>query len=641
MNIPFSQIFLCGVPLKELINHRLFWGCVLLVMILIVGFSYLDCVIPPQVGWWQYYAWRMGEGDILYKDVYLFMPPYFAFLTRLLFLLFDNNFFLYTLLVGIPFKAACVWIMYRILCRMTHPFFACFSTFLGFCLSISYYQDMWYDFNPVIMLPCLIVAALMMRYYEQLKQHIVNNRISFIVGLLLSIICCLKQTVGLAYSLTAAIIVIVLIVREYEGPAQRIIISIFIALMGVLTGLLPLILYLSVNDCWEEFVYGILSIGQAKGGNLSDIFIRCFYAFSDHKIWVYILIIIALWKIQKHIRIRNDRSSQEERILILFDSSYYRKEDTRSFTFKWSTSRWILIITLLIICILALYPHLPLEYHNTFINNSFLLKWKTRIYLLLLYSGLLTWTFHMIRYFKHRNTNETLLIFTSFAIVHFLIGIISTDALEEIYFLMYIPWMLAYAFSAICPFKRTKDLFILFVIVLFSLQCFSKKITTPYSWQGWTTASISRNNVRCTVKGLEGFKLPSCVNFSYNQIINYIESYTTPEDRVFQFANIPLFNVLTKRATSGFAPITWFDVCPDDVAKKVALQLYEDPPKMIIWHNMNKANWAIAEKFFRGGSKSGQRDLQKYYKTFVMNNYLLLYQMNNYRDGYIELWIRK
>ena len=143
------------------------------------------------------------------------------------------------------------------------------------------------------------------------------------------------------------------------------------------------------------------------------------------------------------------------------------------------------------------------------------------------------------------------------------------------------------------------------------------------------------------MKGLEGFKQPPCVNYSYNQIVNYINTYTTPEDKLFQFANIPLFNVLTKRASSGDAPITWFDVCPDEMAKKVAIQLKEDPPKMIIWHSMNKENWAIAEEYFRGGARSGQRDIQRFYNTYVKDHYLLLYQMNNYRDGYIELWLRK
>lgn len=611
--------FIGNISSMKLLDNRRFWGVVLFLMFAIVGLAYIDAVIPPQTGWWQYYSWRMSEGDVLYKDLYLFMPPYFIFLTRFLYLFIGNRFLLYTLLVGFPVKAGCVWIMYRILCRMTRPFYACFSTFLGFCLSISYFQDMWYDFNPIIMLPCLCVGLLTIKYYEQIKRGIVSYRIAFLIGWFLSIICCLKQTVGFAYSVTAIIIAILLYMREYEGTKQRFINGIWWALGGVLVGVLPLICYLSIYDCWQDFFNGILSIGQAKGGSFYDIFFRWFHAFSDHKIWIYLLLIVVIW--------RTLRLSS--------------REVTKSFSIEYRSAWWGIVSVVVIIGVLAVYPQLPLDFHETFSGNHFLLKWRSRIYCMLIYSAFLMWLIHIGRYFIRKKTVPSLLIFTSFAIAHFFVGIMSSDNLEEIFFLMYVPWMLAYAFNAVCPSKGYKDLFILTIIAVFSLQSFSLKISVPYSWQGWATSTIKGKHVRSTIRGLEGFRLPPYIDYSYKQMIEIIETYTTKDDRVFQFANMPLFNVLTERVIPGFAPITWFDVCPDGVARKVAAQLYAAPPKMIIWHNMNDDNWTIAEEYFRGGAISGQRKIQEFYDDYVQTRYQRLYRVNNNRDGYIELWLRK
>lgn len=38
-------------------------------------------VIPPQTGWFQYHAFCLLKGDLLYKDIYVYLPPYFSWLT--------------------------------------------------------------------------------------------------------------------------------------------------------------------------------------------------------------------------------------------------------------------------------------------------------------------------------------------------------------------------------------------------------------------------------------------------------------------------------------------------------------------------------------------------------------------------------
>ena len=126
------------------------------------------------------------------------------------------------------------------------------------------------------------------------------------------------------------------------------------------------------------------------------------------------------------------------------------------------------------------------------------------------------------------------------------------------------------------------------------------------------------------------------------KITNLINKYcSASEDKVFQFSNIPLFNVLTRKEIPSYVPITWFDVCPDTLAELVSRQLYEERPKMVVWNNMDRNNWDILERVFRDGKKSGQRQILKFYNDVIKSEYKKVYSIDNNRDGKLELWLKK
>ena len=79
------------------LNTKFIYACALIVLFTIFSAVYVKGVIGTQFGWWHYYAWRMKEGDVLYKDIYLFMPPYFVFFTRLFYTFFSNHLIFYTI----------------------------------------------------------------------------------------------------------------------------------------------------------------------------------------------------------------------------------------------------------------------------------------------------------------------------------------------------------------------------------------------------------------------------------------------------------------------------------------------------------------------------------------------------------------
>ena len=603
----------------NLIDNKVFNGSLLIILFVLFASAYITSVISPQFGWWHYYAWRMEEGDILYKDMYLFIPPYFVFFTNFLYHFFGSHFFYYTLFVGFPVKLACILIMYSMVCKITRPFYACLSVFCGACLSSIYNMDMWYDYNPIVMLPCVLTAYLSVRYYENLKKGNLSKSLVFWIGFLISIIFCFKQTFGISFLFAVVLMIFVIYQKEYIGRLRRFVISIIPFVCGFLIALFPVIIYMTYNNCWNDFFYCLLSVGEAKGG-VMHILTRCFLVFNDFKIWVYIVVLFVLWKIYIH----------------------YGPQDHTNYIKEKNINILVLSIAALFIIAIIVYINASVDFHGAINSNVLVNKWRVRLYRLLVYSGVIVWISMIIQYFFNIRNLDAILVFTTLIVAHFFTGILSTDFLEELYLLLYAPWMLAFALKVRCPFNWIKNTLVLCIIFTISLTCISTKRDIPYSWQGWTTPAISNQRMFSTVYGLEWQTMSASMNDEFLKITNLINKYcSASEDKVFQFSNIPLFNVLTRKEIPSYVPITWFDVCPDTLAELVSRQLYEERPKMVVWNNMDRNNWDILERVFRDGKKSGQRQILKFYNDVIKSEYKKVYSIDNNRDGKLELWLKK
>ena len=171
------------------------------------------------------------------------------------------------------------------------------------------------------------------------------------------------------------------------------------------------------------------------------------------------------------------------------------------------------------------------------------------------------------------------------------------------------------------------------------------KLCVPYSWHGWHVMPIEESRfptVQSEVIGLGGYRLNAEDEAAYREILALIEAYTTEQDAVFQFPNVPLFNVLAQRKIPTTAPVTYWDVCPDHMARLAAEELYAAPPKMVIWANLSEKLWQLHEDYFRNGEKSGQRDILAFYENYVRTHYEKKAAFDGRAGtGVIEVWVRK
>lgn len=659
------------------ISEKLLCGILLVFGFTIFSSYYVRSVVMPQNGWWHYFAYRMSEGDILYKDIFLFIPPYFTFLTRILYSFFGNHFILYTLFVGFPIKIACIVILYLIICRIVRPRYASLAVIIGACLSSTYLTDVWYDYNPVLMLPALIASYCIMRYYESIGRATKKKYIySCLLGIVIAILLLSKHSLGITYGFVSLIMLIILHIKYKK---DKITFSLGSYIVGIIIGSIPAVIYFIKYNCLNDFLSCMRIATGAKGGS-DGLLTHLMGVMSSEAAWGIAIASLIIVVISEHfdiIKIDNKckrKISLLMEVIIIVGLIYIFKSFIGNYVNYFSSAHKMTLLLLGLILFGILFF---IEYRFHFISKNIIISeiigfviiniillvltkidihYIEDIYNQLriidvrrLFLGILSYIFvvmymkDLIEYFigKQEEKMSSVVMFETLVVVHFFTGIISTSTLEELFAIMYIPFAIAYIFKVHLPFEKMKNVLVIAACIVTIPLCLACKIYIPYDWQGWRQPSITSDIVKCDVDGLEGYYVTEKENEDFINIVNLIEENTSDEDKVYQFANIPLFNVLTNRKIPAYGAISWFDVCPDEVAEHDAIELHNNNPKVVIWHNMSEDEWNLLENTFRNGNKSGQRKILDFYHNDVMNNYDLAYEMPNNRDGSIQVWIRR
>ena len=643
----------------SIFTEKIVYGIALIIIFTLFSLTYFRNVMMPQNGWWHYFAWRILEGDILYKDIYLYIPPYFALLTSFLYKIFTNNFFYYTIFIGYPVKLVCILIMYNAMTKITKPLYAALSVLLGACFSATYFMDVWYDYNPILMLPSLLSAHCIMNFYEKKKLYYI-----FISGVLTGILIFSKQNIGLAFAVAE---ILIILLSYYKEKSFSVIKTISILLLGIIMGITPGILYLLYYNAWNDFL-NCMNIAIAAKGGTTGLFSHLLNILLQMKLWVIAIFASIcifygeyIWKNY----FRNKYSKLALIIVFITFVVFFIYKLNIGFLYK--TKNIVLLLTvfaLLIsltkssvltiikrykitkfilftaVCVVLFYwSSLNADYHGYIYQKYHIFGIRRLLIGVFSYIFTIIWIRELIRYFVFHSNNLPILSFMTIVYTHFLVGIISANQFEELFMIMYVPWGMAYLFNSFFPIKYFKENCLTFFVIIAVCTCITSKIVIPYDWQGWRSYPVQNDDVYSDIKGLNGYKLPDKVNEAFSTTIELINKYTTNDDSVYQFANIPLFNVLTERKIPTYGVISWFDVLPDSIARNDAKKLRENNPKMIIWHNMSEKEWDLLESVFRNGKQSGQREIKRFYDEVVTNKYKKLYSFDNHRDGTIEVFL--
>ncbi|MGF1583601.1 MAG: ArnT family glycosyltransferase [Gemmataceae bacterium] len=164
--------------------------------------------------------------------------------------------------------------------------------------------------------------------------------------------------------------------------------------------------------------------------------------------------------------------------------------------------------------------------------------------------------------------------------------------------------------------------------VLVVLGCV-RKWERPYGWGGWRERSVRVTHTTSRLPELAGFRLDTESVKFFDGVTEHIQKHTSPDEPIYIYPHLSAFYVLSDRPRAVFARQHYWDVCPNGIAKQDAKLLREHPPKVIVRMEFPERAHRLQEELYRGGEKSGQREL-----TETMDQILKSYDLvATYRDN--------
>ena len=643
-------------------NAGKFYGYIFIIIsILIVYMSYIKMLLPPQMGWWNYYGWRIASGDVLYQDLYCFIPPYIPLLQAFLYKFLGNNLFLFQLL-GIGLIVIISLITYRMLLERNNALNVSIAVFTGVCISASFLAHIPFDYHTIMLLDITIIA------YS--AAHIKNNTYFYtaLVGLSFGISFLIKQTM-IVLAFVLLVFFIVYVMRVSKVPYKILLKHGLMMLFAMMISLLPALYYLYSNDVlWialdqvmkasaakgysSSFIYSVWNVIQryiTYGLSLPNItiaiclFLRYFIKCDKYSAYFNLILLNAIvFKFMRIILCSFNFDATLASYLIIaalvfgmINYVFFNKHaNTIVCKRNFNITGFILIaVSILELWILFFTPQILVDFFDMGSGNFFFLIRRS-------FSEIAFYFCLFIIFFKLYKKNEcnnslpywfvvTMCMFQSLIFM-------GSGSLDEGYSLPTVTFLLTVMLS-----KEYGKIhyFICFIVVLLIISLIANKQAEPYSWHGWASVGMKENSAKfidSNIKALNGYKLDRDTELAYENIVEAINIYSNSDDTVYEFPHAPLFNCLTERKLGTFAVSHFVDVCPDEVLRRDIAKLKDTPPKIFIYVKLRESEWRGNESYFRAGKYSARKDMEHFYDTYIKNNYKCIY---NYKNIYV--WTRE
>ena len=545
-------------------------------IVLLVAFmgTYFNRFIPIQEGWMQYYSLLMDKGMLPYKDFYFFTQPLSLFFTQLISKTADG--YLVYRVFGMLERVILIIALYALIARKFSPT----ATFIAVLTSAFVYNSFNIDILYTYYQTTLVFFFLSLLCLQRAS----NSRNPWVfylfVGISASLAFFTKQSNGLA--VTVFLFLVMFFYKSQLSKKKQVV-------FFVLGWIIPAILIIGwlvkkhiLLDYISQVFGGISSKGSILGmlfgfwSRNYAIFFLIFFLISSFLVYIISRKKFLCLKNQSH---SNVALSKFNFFVVFFSSIFI----VMGFFFSPNPNTLSTLNGLAFILLFWVYfPFYSLVFSIIFIGKSWITKKKLPFdqELIVLIIAALVWTYSV-------GLSGQLELYS----------ILLGNALFIAFLLdrVYLRW----------------NHYIFMVIVISCLTLLftsAKKNQLYYSWWGWSDFSHT-DNARSEIPALEGFNLSADSVRIYDAIYSDILSFTNPGDFIYTYPHMAMFNYMTGRMQPTFAPVGYFDVCPDQIAKKDAITLLKNPPKMIIYMEIPEKNYKFHETTFRNGQKSGQRDI--------------------------------
>lgn len=670
--------------------------CFLFVCFVLLHLTYVQAVIPPQVGWWNYFAWRINKGEILYKDIFCYLPPYYVYLVSFLYKLFGNFIMGYQIL-GLFLRWSEVYVVYSVTSSLASKNVSFLCTFVGLVLQISYLMDIPFDYNQMIRFYVIMSSFFCVKALLHEKEKLANIYLG-ISGIWLGIGLFSKQTCAVIIFFVVLGIMIFYLQRQTLTYVIR---KIALFVSGVIIASLPGIIGLLVQGSFDDFIYCITSSMTVKGdfGGFGGRVME--YQFHFLEVMIAVLLFLLLLFQDKYekgycpklFRPSTRIIAKEIYWFLAFVLTIYRscqiihtqtgiitsyipilnsvliyigirislvclryavckvgQENILGYCKKLTP----IVIAAVLVCSIIITYCVRYQWKYGLYNQLSLFNLKRALINVIFWVMLMVLIYQIIQFIIKQEIYGGMKAFVLNAFTMCLTCLcMISSVVEELFMLPTAALFFAMVINAVftCSERDNRPQIrnllyravvatpVIGLMVICIFITVVEKQVVAYTWHRWDSIGLGIDNVNyvySTVDGLEGYKLDLETEIAYETIVNLINEYTDEEDIVYQFPNVPLFNVLTERKIGTYDPIHYFDVCPDEIAIADAGYLVSNPPKMVIWCEFGEGLWDFHEAYFRDGNPSGQRAIRDFYINDVQQTYQKLYEYKS-----LSLWLRE
>jgi hypothetical protein len=561
-------------------------GAIFLYMI-----SIYNCAIPITEGWFHYYGMLMNNGEVPYRDFYVHTPPVNLLISQGILLLSHKfiTFRYYGMIERLLTVVAFYWVL--------RANFSITAAVIGTISCMFTLQTSRLDFLYGYLQTCLFFTAFALLFLQRayLKAR-GSSLFVFLAGAAASLSFFSKQSSGLFITIIC-VCTILLAASQWSTRVRHA--SLFV--LGWTVPAAALVAWLSYLGALNPFIDCVFGGVSSKGGT-SDIltgFISRMLSTITTRQWF--LVAVAWFGALRG---------------TMWSVATGPSNDSHP-------KRNVLVIASIVSASLAVSYYYPRVDDKIYYISNYLPQFIATLVTLFLVVAGVSFALVAVRFVdllsgRPAPFNPLLIVTVFCASWAYSCGI--SYMIDEAAGVLVVGVALALLYDraggALAPLLRGLVMFAMCLIVLMGS---SIRYYEPWTWWGWKEPPISQCEKSSKLRQLRGLRMSADTLNVYEGIIRRILEHSQPGDRIYTFPHIPIFNYLTRRKQVTYAPVAYFDTCPDFVARADAERLRAHPPKVFVYLEFPEAVWEIHETAFRGGRRSGQRDIRDVLESFMNN----------------------
>lgn len=558
-------------------SHLLAGALAVLLPALFMSFIF-NRYIPINEGWFHYYSWLMHKGQMPYRDFWFFGQPVSLWIAWFV----AGDHLINTRLFGLVERIVLCGMLYFLLSRQFSPK-ACFlATVTSMMVFLSYLTEGFFTY--LVDSLWFLIAALICVYEAQTHSRHYRS-ILFLAGAFTSLCFFTKQSVGVF-----SILAVIVLIAWPEFELGRIINKLAYFLIGWIVAASPIVSWLMMNGAWGAYVNEVFKGAASAKGSFKTIFLTTLHRSMSPKVDVIFVAVAAVLALAAW------------RGYLVFKPPQAIGSTRKNFITT-AICALVLIFTPILLPVEA--PERIRSYMGIF----------TRV----LFIGMIVLLLRMVIRRLQRPAQLDKPITVTFLVsgVLWAYGCGLSYKVEQHSIIL----GLAFLIAASCDnlsFKSGRSLMgLMTVLCLLGIGVSAfYKYQDAYDWNGWRSVISLKSRVSHWPQ-LAGFEPDPATTYMIDSILDDVAQESKPGDTIFTFPHMPIFNYVTGRPQPTFAPVHYWDVCPDPLAEADAQRVKAARPAVIVDMVMPKWLWDDGELTFRQGKRSGQRSIYAVIQEFA------------------------